>query len=741
MIIKSRPTRQIKSLLSGVAVLPSAGEWVYATTPTTFTDEGNNTVDKNTFWDSGASGDTDMVRSIANLDANIPECGWTSLICSWFGSDLRLGQCTIKPKGEQFEEEPVTGQITVDPSAGTNSPYPYIVNGLTRTQLEVPTIDWDSPTEYNPVYVQWIAARNGAVVTTTYDASVDPDNTVGQPYEDPTGFENQSAGIVLIDYGSGVDQEAYSAWNHADTSTGGPGGNIPAGNYRYTTFIWSPVARYFSPAVRKGGVGQDWIIAPAQRWIAAKTWTEVNMDFYADGTFSYVEMILDKDDTDLPWFYTTNTTMYDLETPRVAYGGTPSDRSVIEGIQHMRNAGYKVMFYPFILMDITNEQALPDPDGLGSQGAYPWRGRIRPLDSEQGTAVVSTQMDNFFGSCSRTDFTQNFNTQSVDYSGPAEWGLRRFTLHYAHLCALAGGVDAFCIATEMVGVTTARDGDHSFPAIAKLIALANDVRAILGDDVEITYACDWSEFMPRNYTTSGGDNSIFHLDPLWASSNIDFVGIDNYLPLSDWRGTPLAIDDTLYDSIYEMAYLKDQIEGGERYDYFYASETDRNNQTRTALTEWRYKDKAHREWWSNLHYNIIDGTQSVIATEFVPTLKRIVYTEYGCAAIDKGANQPNKFLDPKSVESSIPYFSTGDRDDKMQQAYYQAMTEYWNPESGVNPVSALTGEYCIDHTMMFSWTWDARPWPAFPRYTNVWSDGANYNAGHWLQGRPWIETS
>ncbi|WFG40891.1 hypothetical protein ParaMal1_00007 [Paracoccus phage ParMal1] len=882
MILRSRPTTKVKSLLSGVALLPSTGEWCYSTTPATFTSQYGDTFDENSQWDGASSGVTNFTRAIDNLQKNIPSSKWVSLITSWFGDDLRLGECTIKPKGEKFRffdpggaggtveldqdigpvavgadgvatetkfdldqstvfmnrisdgsadvefiyswsvtnattvtlnatlkfysndagtilissvdaaeftdtqgaAGPMSGtfnhgpidvpsntqsigievtrtsdgtfsdvdadrqldliinaiQPELRPDAGHSNPHPYVVNGLGRDQLGIPSIYWDSPSEYNPVYVQWINARNGATVTTNYDETTDPDPLVGQPYVTPSGFDDQDAGVVLIDYGTEtVDQEAYSAWNHADTGTGGPGGNIPYGVYRWRTYIWSPVSRYFTTAARKGGPGDDWIIEPTQKWVQAKVWTEITIDFPADDTFSYVEFVLDKDDTDQEWFYTTNTTIFDLGTAKVAYGGTPADRSVVEGIEDMRGRGLNVMFYPFILMDITTSQALPDPDESGPQGAYPWRGRIRPLDSEQGTPAVTSQMDNFFGSCSKNDFTQDFANKTVTYSGPDEWGLRRFTLHYAHLCAVAGGVDAFCIATEMIGMTTARDGDHSFPAVQKLIDLADDVRDILGEDCEITYACDWSEFMPRNYTTAGGFNSIFHLDPLWASDNIDFIGIDNYLPLSDWRGSELAIDDALWDSIYNLGYLKGQIEGGERYDYEYLNEFDRDNQVRSSITEWRYRDKDHKSWWGTNHYDIIDGVTQSTKTAYVPKLKRIAYTEYGCAAIDKGTNQPNKFLDPKSIESTSPYYSTGERDDRIQQVYYQAMAEYWQPEAGHNPVSPLTGEYAIDHTMMFAWTWDARPWPAFPRYTDTWSDGENYNAGHWLQGRQWIE--
>ncbi len=33
------------------------------------------------------------------------------------------------------------------------------------------------------------------------------------------------------------------------------------------------------------------------------------------------------------------------------------------------------------------------------------------------------------------------------------------------------------------------------------------------------------------------------------------------------------------------------------------------------------------------------------------------------------------------------------------------------------------------------WTWDARPFPVFPAATDVWSDGPNWETGHWLTGR------
>src|SRR5258708_20311447 len=33
------------------------------------------------------------------------------------------------------------------------------------------------------------------------------------------------------------------------------------------------------------------------------------------------------------------------------------------------------------------------------------------------------------------------------------------------------------------------------------------------------------------------------------------------------------------------------------------------------------------------------------------------------------------------------------------------------------------------------WAWDARPYPVFPAASEIWSDGPNWQTGHWLTGR------
>ena len=108
--------------------------------------------------------------------------------------------------------------------------------------------------------------------------------------------------------------------------------------------------------------------------------------------------------------------------------------------------------------------------------------------------------------------------------------------------------------------------------------------------------------------------------------------------------------------------------------------------------------------------------------------------EYGCAAVDKGTNQPNKFLDPKSSESSLPKYSDGRRDDLIQMQYIRAIGDYWGDPLN-NPVSGIYGGSMIDMGRAHVWAWDARPYPVFPANTAFWSDGDNYAMGHWLTGR------
>ncbi|WP_377186984.1 baseplate multidomain protein megatron [Ruegeria meonggei] len=429
---------------------------------------------------------------------------------------------------------------------------------------------------------------------------------------------------------------------------------------------------------------------------------------------------------------------------RPVYGATPADASVVQAIRHLKTSGKRVMFYPFILMDQLRGNGLPNPwSDAPNQPHLPWRGRITlskapgQNGSPDQTAAADSQVASFFGQARASDFS--IGDGIVSYTGPQEWSLRRFILHYAALCKAAGGVDSFCISSEMRGLTQIR-GFSGFPAVAQLRALAAEARAILGSGTKIGYAADWSEYFGYQPNDGSGDR-YFHLDPLWADDNIDFIGIDNYMPLSDWRDGEDHLDVKAgADAIYDIKYLRGNIEGGEGYDWYYASPEEAKAQIRTPIEDadhdepwvWRYKDM--RNWWSQPHHERIAGVRQSNRTQWVPGSKPIWFTELGCAAVDKGTNQPNKFLDPKSSESSLPRYSNGLRDDFIQTQYLSAMLGYWsNPK--FNPVSDAYGGRMIDMANAYVWAWDARPYPTFPNLLSQWSDGANYARGHWLNGR------
>ncbi len=428
---------------------------------------------------------------------------------------------------------------------------------------------------------------------------------------------------------------------------------------------------------------------------------------------------------------------------RPVYGGTPADASVIEAVRAMKDRGQAVMFYPFILMEQMEGNALVDPyTGAPGQPALPWRGRITSslaagiAGSSDQTAAAADEVSAFFGSAQPDDFTAAGD--GIAYTGPAEFSYRRFILHYAHLCARAGGVDAFCIGSEMPGLTRIRSSATEFPAVEALRQLAADVRSVLGPDVKIGYAADWSEYFGYHPQDGSGD-VFFNLDPLWADPAIDFVGIDNYMPVSDWRdGDDHA--DADWGSIYDLGYLKANIAGGEGYDWYYHAPEAEAVQLRTPITDgaygepwvFRYKDLVN--WWSNTHHDRVGGVRNALPTSWVPRSKPIWFTEIGCAAIDKGTNQPNKFLDPKSSESALPKYSSGARDDLIQMQFLRAVFEYWDDPAN-NPASPLYGGPMVEPSRVFIWAWDARPYPFFPGNRDLWSDGENYGRGHWLNGR------
>ena len=402
---------------------------------------------------------------------------------------------------------------------------------------------------------------------------------------------------------------------------------------------------------------------------------------------------------------------------RAAFGGTPADAAVIAAIQDLHRRGLEVMFYPFILMDIPADNDLPNPYGDGAQPVFPWRGRIscHPAPGRPGSPDGTKAID---------EAVEHFAKQ-----------LERMTRHYADLCRRAGGVEGFLLASELRGISRLRNHRGHYPFAAALKNMAAHVRGVLPDS-KISYAADWSEY--GAYVPQDGALD-FPLDAFWADENCDFIGIDNYLPLADWREGAAHLDARAgAEAITDTAYLQGNIEGGEYYDWYYEDTAARARQVRKPISDglgkpWVYRAKDIKGWWSNAHIRRANGRETQ-ATAWRAKSKPIWFTELGCPAVDKGANQPNIFPDTRSDEGGLPHFSNGARDDDMQQAFLHAVTDYY-AQTKNNPASPHYGGRMVDVGQIYFWAWDARPFPAFPYRHDIWSDGANWHTGHWLNGR------
>lgn len=193
----------------------------------------------------------------------------------------------------------------------------------------------------------------------------------------------------------------------------------------------------------------------------------------------------------------------------------------------------------------------------------------------------------------------------------------------------------------------------------------------------------------------------YNLDPLWASPNIDVVGIDAYFPLTD---AP--------QQGYDVQAVIDGWTSGEGYDWYYADEERTDQQPLGAAYAW----KNIAWWWSNPHVNPNGST-----TSWAPESKPIWFTEYGFPSVDGATNQPNVFYDPTSSESYFPRFSRGRVDLRAQRLGLTATEQKWKDSEMIE--------------RMFIWTWDARPFPYWPDLTDVWVDGPMWKTGHWVEGK------
>jgi hypothetical protein len=414
-----------------------------------------------------------------------------------------------------------------------------------------------------------------------------------------------------------------------------------------------------------------------------------------------------------PWRVAGLTRATAREVSRVdglpAYGGAPDDDTVVAAIRDLKARGLHVTFYPFVMMDVAADNALDDPwTGRTGQPAYPWRGRIvcDPAPGRDGspdaTPLAVAQIATFFGSI----------------EPPAtEWSYRRFILHYARLCRDAGGVDAFLVGSEMTALTRVRAGADAYPAVDALVRLAQDARAILGASTKLSYAADWTEY--GAHVPAPGELR-FPLDPFWASNDVDFVGVDAYWPLSDWRDGAAHLDARVAPSIHDRDYLRARVAGGEAFDWYYADDGARAAQDRRDITDgaygkpWVYRPKDLRGWWSNAIRSAFRRRRGGAADGMGRMLEADLA---GRDRMRRGRSRrqcAQCLLRSEIGESAQPHFSRGGRDDLIQARAVEAALRHF-ADDAENPVSPHYGGRMVDRARIHVWCWDARPFPPFRR--------------------------
>ncbi len=178
-------------------------------------------------------------------------------------------------------------------------------------------------------------------------------------------------------------------------------------------------------------------------------------------------------------------------------------------------------------------------------------------------------------------------------------------LHYAHLAVMAGGVETLLIGSEMAALTRVRGPGGSFPAAERLARLAADAKGIVGAGTNVSYGANWDEYGGQAFA----DGTLaFPLDVVWGSPAVDFVGIDYYAPLADWRDGADHLDAARAVTLYDRAYPEG--EPARRRELRHGSMRTRPPRGAGAHAHHRWRlwralglrQKDLWSWWANAHH-------------------------------------------------------------------------------------------------------------------------------------------
>ncbi|MGN7678978.1 MAG: glycoside hydrolase/phage tail family protein [Anaplasma sp.] len=314
------------------------------------------------------------------------------------------------------------------------------------------------------------------------------------------------------------------------------------------------------------------------------------------------------------------------------YAGTANDASLVRYIQELKSRGYKVLLSVKL---------------------------VAPTEGGQWVCENAGNISTFFG---------------VRY--------HPFMEHYCHLTK--GAIDAFCIGSGFGSLTKIQDG-VAFPAVEALIELAQHAKAILGNEVTVTYAANWDEYHSHNGT--------YNMDALWSSSAVDVVGINAYFPLTDAQ-TPTNDAPRVQDIVQSW-------KSGEGYNYFYKDPL--SGQSKTTYTSARFAWKNMYYWWSHRHINSHDKSR----TPWKPKSKQIWFIEYGFRSVENCTHSPMS-LQQSTLPENVDFAA--------QKTAIAGTIRAWKSSKMVR--------------RMFLYAWNIKP------HTNTTArEYRRWHTGYWINGK------
>jgi hypothetical protein len=187
--IETNDPDDISNIARAFCLIPGSGEFVYGTEVYTLQNATKSVLDnffpggtfENAAGDSvslpsrsgdslsakfmnmhNQSGEPDFIKSLRQLGVLQPHLGSIALVVGWFGSDLRAGECEIKPMVEYKDRD------------GVVTPREWNVAGYVRSDPEIPEVGRDS--SGSPIYggtpsddvvveaIRWLKAQGHRVL-------------------------------------------------------------------------------------------------------------------------------------------------------------------------------------------------------------------------------------------------------------------------------------------------------------------------------------------------------------------------------------------------------------------------------------------------------------------------------------------------------------------------------------------------------------------------------------------------